>query len=81
MKASIIPIGNSKGIRIPKALLDHCGFGDSVEIALKDNHIVLSPFVQVRAGWEDAFKSMADKKDDALLSTPPTAFDENEWKW
>jgi antitoxin MazE len=81
MKVDIIPIGNSKGIRIPKALLEHCGFDESVEIKVEDNKIVLSPFVELRTGWEDAFKAMAVKQDDALLDTPATAFDGSEWQW
>ena len=41
MKVKIVPIGNSKGIRIPKALLKQCGFGKSVEITVEGNRIVL----------------------------------------
>ena len=81
MKADIIAIGNSKGIRIPKALLEQCGFSESVEIQVEDNHLVLSPALHVRDGWEDAFKSMAAKGDDKLRQTPPPAFDESDWQW
>ena len=81
MKVDIIPIGNSKGIRIPKALLEQCGFSQSVEIEVKNNHLVLSPSVRLRNGWEDAFKAMSTKKDDNLLDTPATAFDKSEWQW
>ncbi len=81
MKVDIIPIGNSKGIRIPKALLEQCGFSKSVEIEVEDNHLVLTPTPQLRNGWEDAFKTMAVKKDDKLLDTSATAFDKSEWQW
>jgi len=82
MKVDIIPIGNSKGIRIPKALLEQCGFSESVEIEVEDNHLVLSPTHQPRKGWDDAFKAMAARKDDKLLDThAATAFDESEWQW
>ena len=81
MKVDIIPIGNSKGIRIPKALLEHCGFAQSVEIKIEDNKIVLSRIVPLRNGWEDAFKAMAANQDDVLLDTPTTAFDDSEWQW
>jgi antitoxin MazE len=81
MKVDIIPIGNSKGIRIPKALLEQCGFRESVEIEVEDNHLVLSPPVERRNGWEEAFKAMAARKDDKLLDMPVPSFDEDEWQW
>ena len=56
MKVDIIPIGNSRGIRIPKALLEQCGFGKSVEIEVEDNHIILSPTHQPRKGWEEYYR-------------------------
>ena len=80
-KVNIIPIGNSKGIRIPKALLEQCGFGESIEIEVKGKQILLSTPVRRRDGWEKAFKAMAVRQDDALLRTPPTAFDDGEWQW
>ena len=81
MEVDIIPIGNSKGIRIPKVLLEECGFGESVQIQVGKNQLVLIPVPKRRQGWDEAFKAMADNKDDKLIHTPPTAFDEKEWKW
>ena len=81
MKADIIPIGNSKGIRIPKALLEQCGFAESVEIEVENNNLVLRPSVELRSGWEDAFREMAAQQDDSLPQTPAAAFDESEWQW
>ena len=81
MKADIIAIGNSKGIRIPKALLEQCGFAESVEIKVEDSRLILSPATQVREGWEAAFKAMAAKRDDKLIETPPPKFDEGGWQW
>jgi antitoxin MazE len=79
LKVDIIPIGNSKGIRIPKVLLEECGFGESVQIKVAKNQLVLIPVPKRRQGWDEAFKAMADNKDDKLIHTPPTAFDEDEW--
>ena len=82
MKVDIVPIGNSRGIRIPKALLEQCGFGESVEIAVENNHLVLSATVQPRKGWDEAFKAMAAQKDDELLDAyAATDFDDGEWQW
>ncbi len=58
MKVAIIPIGNSKGIRIPKPMLEQCRFGKSVEIEVENNRLILRPVGRPRSGWEDAFKAM-----------------------
>ena len=43
MKIDIIKIGNSQGIRIPKTIMEQCGFTDSIEMEIKDDSLVLSP--------------------------------------
>ena len=79
MKVDIIAIGNSKGIRIPATLLEQCGFGESVEIAIDKKQLVLSPVATRRQGWTAQFKKMSQNGDDELLESPPTAFDNTEW--
>ena len=84
MLTKIVPIGNSRGIRIPKAMLEHCGFGEEVELQAKNGTLVLRPFNAPRAGWAEAFGGMAAAKDDRLVhEDAPTAtrFDAEEWKW
>ena len=81
MKIDIIKIGNSQGIRIPKTIMEQCGFTDSVEIEIKDGSLVLSPH-KVREGWAESFQEMAANGDDELLidDAIPTEYDE-EWEW
>jgi antitoxin MazE len=81
MKVDIIPIGNSKGIRIPKALLDQCGLEGSVELIVKNKQLVLSSTRKPREGWEEAAKAMAAAGDDELIELPAPAFDQEEWEW
>jgi antitoxin MazE len=81
MKVDIVPIGNSRGIRIPKALLEQCGFKNDVEMTVEDNRLVLSPTGRTRSGWEEAFKAMAAKHEDKLLDMPTNEFDESDWQW
>ena len=83
MKAELIRIGNSQGIRIPKPLIEQCGLGKRVELTVKDNVLTISPERAVRAGWEDAFEAMAATGDDAaLLPDDVTSdWDETEWEW
>ena len=83
MKAELIRIGNSQGIRIPKPLIEQCGLGKSVELTVKDNALVITPEHAVRGGWDDAFITMAAAGDDAaLLPDDVTSdWDESEWEW
>lgn len=80
----IVPIGNSRGIRIPKAMLDDCGFGDEAELQAKNGALILRPVNTPRAGWAEAFARMTTAKDDFLVhedASTSTQFDEEEWEW
>ena len=81
MKTKIIKIGNSQGIRIPKTIIEQCGFNNSVEMEVINGSLVLTP-TKVRVGWEDSFKEMAANGDDELLidDAIPTVEDK-DWEW
>ncbi len=81
MKVNVVRIGNSRGIRIPKAVMDHCGFVEAVEMTVKGKEVILAPARKLRAGWDDAFAAMAGRGDDRLLIDPATQWDEKEWRW
>lgn len=84
MKLSIIKIGNSKGLRLPKAVLEQCNFEDSVEVTVKDGHLIVSASKSEnpRKGWEKAFKAMAKAGDDALLDQDfELDADGKDWQW
>jgi antitoxin MazE len=84
MRSKIVRIGNSRGIRIPKALLEHAHLRDSVDIDVEDGALVVRCADSPRAGWDAAFERMAAAGDDALLDAgrlPRTKFDESEWEW
>ncbi|MEN8192511.1 MAG: AbrB/MazE/SpoVT family DNA-binding domain-containing protein [Bacteroidota bacterium] len=67
MQVSIIKIGNSKGFRLSKSLLDEYGIKDKVELVLEKKQIILKPINQPRQGWDEAFKQMHASGDDELL--------------
>jgi antitoxin MazE len=82
MKARIVRIGNSQGIRIPKPLLEQAGLGEEVELHVEGSRLVIESARRPRAGWADAFAAMHAAGDDALLDEPtPTSFDQDEWVW
>ncbi len=84
MKTRIIKIGNSRGIRIPKVLLEQSGLGEEVEIEVHDAQIVIRPAERPRQRWDEAFRAMAGQADDRLLDedlTGQTDWDTIEWQW
>lgn len=82
MKAQIIQIGNSQGIRIPKMLLEESRIVGEVDLELHPDGILIRNAQKPRAGWEEAFKLMAENDDDELASDASTSrFDTKEWQW
>ena len=81
MKATIIKIGNSRGLRLPKTILEQCGFENEVELEVHNNEVIIRPVKQVRYNWDKAFKAMAEKGDDKLIELPNSKWDEEEWAW
>ena len=83
-RARIVRIGNSRGIRLPKALLEECQLGDTVDLSVEEGALVVRPIRSPRDGWDAAFQAMAGAGDDVLLdadSPMRTAWDVAEWEW
>jgi antitoxin MazE len=67
METAIIRIGNSKGLRLSKTILEKYNIKDKVELILEMGQIILKPIEVPRKNWETAFKKMNSEKDDELL--------------
>lgn len=82
MKARLVRIGNSRGIRLPKPLIEQAGLIDDVELQLRGNTIVIAARPATRAGWAEAARKLHAADGDRLLDPPTgTRFDDDEWKW
>ncbi len=81
MRVAIVSVGNSKGVRLPKAVLAQCGFSGSAEMEVKDGAIVLRPVATPRQGWAEAARELAREHEAPLLGDAPNAFDADEWTW
>jgi antitoxin MazE len=83
MKLELVRIGNSRGIRIPKTLIEQCGFGETVEVLVEDNRLVITPERATRQGWKDAFAAADPSADDPVPFNrlPANDFDAEEWSW
>jgi antitoxin MazE len=81
MKAQIIRIGNSQGVRIPKTLIEDGKLSGEVELELHEDGILIRSLQKPRADWNSAFKAIADGDDDQQVSETPTEFEKREWQW
>ncbi len=81
MKASIIQIGNSQGLRIPKPILEQCGFNGEVELEVHNKELIIKSAARVRKNWGKEFKAMARNGDDQFIEFPQNQWDEEEWEW
>ena len=81
-RTRIVRIGNSRGIRVPKVLLDQAQLPDEVELHAEPGRLVVQGAQRPRAGWAQAARAMAEARHDTLLDPPlSTRFDREEWKW
>ena len=84
MRARVIKIGNSQGLRIPKPILEQTGIMNDVEIEVEKNQIIIRPVKNVRDGWDDAFKVMRQTGDDEPIIEDENishSWDEKKWQW
>jgi antitoxin MazE len=78
MDISVIPIGNSKGIRLSKTILEKYNITDKVELILEQGYMILKSKTEPRSGWDNAFKNMHDSGDNQLLIQD--VFDEEDFE-
>ena len=82
MRTSLVPIGNSKGIRIPKAILQQCGIEKEVSMEVRDGRIILAPTsLQPRLGWREQFRALRLAEEEATYIPDLLDLELCEWDW
>jgi antitoxin MazE len=82
VRGRVVKIGNSQGIRIPKALLEQSGIKSDVEIEVQHQSLVIRSAKGVRRGWDEAFSKMSVRGNDCLVDAlPATEWEQTEWEW
>lgn len=80
-KARLVRIGNSRGVRLPKPLIEQAGLSDEVELDARDGAIVIHATNGPRAGWAAAAADLAARGQRLLDPPATTRFDREEWTW
>jgi antitoxin MazE len=82
MKAKLVQIGNSRGVRLPKPIIEQVGLVDEVELTVRDGAVIISAARPARHGWADAAAALAARCEDTVLDPyAPNDFDAREWEW
>ena len=82
MKTRIVKIGNSRGIRLPKPLIEEAGLGEDVELRVVATGLLIERATQTREGWTEAAARMHARGEDVLLDEPsPIGLDDSERAW
>jgi len=82
MKTRLVRIGNSRGVRLPKAIIAQAGLTEEVELGVRDGAVVIARVTSARSGWANAASQLRQRDEDRLLDPlTPTRFDEKEWEW
>lgn len=81
MKAQIIQIGNSQGLRLPKMMLEESGITGEVDLELHEDGILIRRSGKPRDGWADAFKRLAENDDELIGGESANQFDRRNWQW
>ena len=78
----LIQVGNSRGVRIPKPLIEEAGLQDEVRLSVVESGIMIEGVSSPRAGWDKAAKEIRERGEDGLVDEPVLSdFDELEWVW
>ena len=82
MKSKLVRIGNSRGVRLPKPVIEAAGLTEEVELEVKDGAVMIARSQKPRAGWAEAAKQLRAHGQDRLLDPlTATRFDDEDWKW
>jgi antitoxin MazE len=82
MKAQLVRIGNSRGVRLPKLMIQEVGLDAEVDVQVQDGAVIIRSARRTRAGWAEAAMQLRGRGEDRLLDAPTaTHFDEKEWRW
>ena len=85
MITPVVAIGNSKGVRLPKTVLEQCRITKEVNLEVKNGKIVLEPIrhgsKNPRKNWDRAFRDMSKTGDDRMLIADSLDLDDGDWKW
>ena len=82
MRVNIVPIGNSRGLRIPKVVLEQCHISKEVIMEVDKGRIIIMPDkMRPRKDWEKSFKSMHDAHEDTLIIEDKIDLNYGDWEW
>ena len=83
VKTKLVRIGNSRGIRVPRVVVEQAGLSEELELEVRRRQLIVRSSVRPRQGWEERFRDMRDPGEGGPLwpDISLSSFDEDEWEW
>ena len=82
MITKLAQIGNSKGIRIPKSIMQLLKLKGSVELEVRGEELIVKALTEKpRKNWAKSFEKMHKNKDDQLIIPDSLDLDNQDWEW
>ncbi len=60
----LVAIGNSKGVRLPKSILQKYGFSGTLLLEETEEGVLLRQMQDEKLSWADTFRAMAQESED-----------------
>ena len=64
LELKIVAIGNSRGVRLPKKILDRYTIGDTLVLEAREEGLLLRSATDKRLSWDDTYKEMGKAQED-----------------
>ena len=75
-------IGNSRGVVIPKAILQQVGFEDEADLVIEGGKLILSKSKKnPREGWAEDSKAISEAGEDVLVLGDFMNESDGDWVW
>jgi len=82
IRTRLVRIGNSRGVRLPKPVIEHAGLEDEVDLTLENGKVIIEAADSPRSDWDARFEAAGDsKQDEVLLTGADSDWDDEEWEW
>ena len=80
MKTRLVRIGNSRGLHLPKSLIEKAGLKDEVEVTLLDGVLIVTSAEHPRQGWEAAVSRLLERRDDHVFEESVAPRFDSDWE-
>lgn len=81
MRSTLIQIGNSRGVRLPKSVIEEAELGSELDLQVVDGAVIIRSAHTARQGWAAAAEACQRENEDDFSDWDATTNDfEGPWQ-